>query len=328
VPALLHSAALPGELENHSVSREAGTRTPSAGSQNRSADPYTTSRQKRTHSALCESGDGRNRTGYGSACRARPLLSCHPHGQASAKPLRPAVSWCSHYARVNDQACTRGWQGRQELNPHLAGFGDRLPIRWLIPKQTKPPRGAFPEAAAGKCLLALTQQPLHTQDLSRQPVAARSGPCTRLVSSPAMSSYIHGRPFPRSGQLYFLLHLCARVPRYRPGPAGSQCPSKPRIPHSRISRPRRPALLAFPAPAPYPSRHDVALIRITTGMLSQRANPILDRRASPEPAAGQRNPRLRVTLDVPGLIPVADAMPAGGRQPAGRPSRGETADLP
>jgi hypothetical protein len=37
------------------------------------------------------SGDGRNRTGCGNACRACPLLSCHPHGQASAKPLRPAV---------------------------------------------------------------------------------------------------------------------------------------------------------------------------------------------------------------------------------------------
>jgi hypothetical protein len=33
-----------------------------------------------------------------------------------------------------NQACTRGSQGRQELNPHFSGFGDRLPTRWLIPK--------------------------------------------------------------------------------------------------------------------------------------------------------------------------------------------------
>ncbi len=36
--------------------------------------------------------------------------------------------WCSHYGRVKNQACTRGSQGRQELNPHFAGYGDRLPI--------------------------------------------------------------------------------------------------------------------------------------------------------------------------------------------------------
>lgn len=42
--------------------------------------------------------------------------------------------WCSRYGGVKNQACTRGSQGRQELNPHFAGFGDRLPIRWLIPR--------------------------------------------------------------------------------------------------------------------------------------------------------------------------------------------------
>src|SRR5215469_223869 len=41
-PAVLHTAALPDELEN--LGREAGTRTPSAWPQTRSADPYTTSR--------------------------------------------------------------------------------------------------------------------------------------------------------------------------------------------------------------------------------------------------------------------------------------------
>ena len=49
--------------------------------------------------------------------------------------------WCSRYGYVKNQACTQGPQGRQELNPHFSGFGDRLPIRWLIPKKMKPPRG-------------------------------------------------------------------------------------------------------------------------------------------------------------------------------------------
>ena len=71
------------------------------------------------------------------ARRAR-YLSCHPHGQASAAAftlgLWPAVSWCSHYGRVNSQARTKGMQGQQESNLYLAGFGDRMPIRWLIPR--------------------------------------------------------------------------------------------------------------------------------------------------------------------------------------------------
>jgi hypothetical protein len=42
--------------------------------------------------------------------------------------------WCSRYGHVKTQACTRGSQGRQELNSHFSGFGDRLPIRWLFSK--------------------------------------------------------------------------------------------------------------------------------------------------------------------------------------------------
>ena len=34
--------------------------------------------------------------------------------------------WCSRYGGVKNQACRRGSQGRQELNPHFAGFGDSL----------------------------------------------------------------------------------------------------------------------------------------------------------------------------------------------------------
>ena len=48
--------------------------------------------------------------------------------------LWPAVSWCSHYGRVNNQAFIKGTQGRQESNLNFAGFGDQMPIRWLIPR--------------------------------------------------------------------------------------------------------------------------------------------------------------------------------------------------
>ena len=72
VPALLHSAALAGELENQVGKQGLEPRLPV---------PKTGALTLTPHP---ESGDGRNRTGYGNACRARPLLSCHPHGQASA----------------------------------------------------------------------------------------------------------------------------------------------------------------------------------------------------------------------------------------------------
>ena len=79
VPVLLHSAALPDELENQVGKQGLEPRLPV---------PETGALTLTPHP---ESGDGRNRTGCGNACRARPLLSCHPHRQASAQPLRPAV---------------------------------------------------------------------------------------------------------------------------------------------------------------------------------------------------------------------------------------------
>ena len=70
------------------------------------------------------------------AGRARSL-AVTPTGTPTGRPPRNRFGlplWCSRYGRVKNQACTRGVQGRQELNPHFSGFGDRLPIRWLIPK--------------------------------------------------------------------------------------------------------------------------------------------------------------------------------------------------
>ena len=98
----------------------------------------------RTHSCKGYRAAGIEPAAATLAGRAR-YLSCHPHGQASARGLRPAVSWCSRLWTCHmTRACTRGSQGRQKLNPHLAGFGDRLPIRWLIPKQTKTAPRGFP----------------------------------------------------------------------------------------------------------------------------------------------------------------------------------------
>ena len=77
-----------------------------------------------------------------------------PHSRRSAATAasgrRHLPLWCSRYGRINEQARSPSGgapQGRQELNPHSPGFGDRVPIRWLIPMKIKPPRG-FPEAVA------------------------------------------------------------------------------------------------------------------------------------------------------------------------------------
>lgn len=39
----------------------------------------------------------------------------------------------------------------RELNPHLPGFGDRAPIRWLIPREKK---AALRFSSRGGCLVA------------------------------------------------------------------------------------------------------------------------------------------------------------------------------
>lgn len=102
----------------------------------------------------------------------------------------------------------------------------------------KPPRGAFPGAVTGKCLVALTRQPFRR---SGQPQAARPGSCTRLVSAPAMSSYIHGRSSPSTGQLYLPAHgeprqRSARTPPGPPPPDPAPGRPQPGI----AARPRRP----------------------------------------------------------------------------------------
>ena len=55
--------------------------------------------------------------------------------------------WCSRYGRVNKQAHSPDGgapQERQELNLHLPGFGDQVPIRWLIPINNETARDRFP----------------------------------------------------------------------------------------------------------------------------------------------------------------------------------------
>jgi hypothetical protein len=47
--------------------------------------------------------------------------------------------------------CGGAPQGWQELNPHLPGFGDRAPIRWLIPVEKKTALRCSPW---GGCLVA------------------------------------------------------------------------------------------------------------------------------------------------------------------------------
>ena len=148
--------------------------------------------------------------------------------------------WCSRYGGVKNQACRRGSQGRQESNPHFAGFGD---FAGSSLGKRKPPRGAFPGAVTGKCLVALTRQPFRR---SGQPQAARPGSCTRLVSAPAMSSYIHGRSSPSTGQLYLPAHgeprqRSARTPPGRPPPPGPR-PRPPAAWHRRPAPPPAPGV--------------------------------------------------------------------------------------
>jgi hypothetical protein len=62
------------------------------------------------------------------------------------------------------------------------------------------PVGTFPGAAAGKCLFALTRQPLHR---SGRPEAAAPDSCTRVASTAGVWSYIQGKPPPGREQSYF-----------------------------------------------------------------------------------------------------------------------------
>lgn len=147
MPALLHSAALPGELENHrpSGSRDSNPvyRIPNA------------ARLPLHHIPL--SGDGRNRTGYGNACRARPLLSCHPHGQAAACASRTGSGLPFHGAHTMDVSITKPVLKARRDGRSRTCISLVLETRCLSagssPGKRKPPREILPGTAAGKCLL-------------------------------------------------------------------------------------------------------------------------------------------------------------------------------
>ena len=118
------------------------------------------------------------------AGRAR-YLSCHPRGQASANLPRLALCvvrtlWTCQLSSLYERLCGT-------VNS--------------VPGKRKPPRGNFLGAAAGKCLFALTRQPLPR---SGQPEAATPGSCTRVASAPGGWSCIQGRPATPKGQSYFL----------------------------------------------------------------------------------------------------------------------------
>jgi len=75
----------------------------------------------------------------------------------------------------------------------------------------KPPRGDFSLGRCGKCLLALTRQPLPRPG---QPEAAVPDSCIRAASAPGERSFIHGKPMAENGQSYFrgILRCGARAP--------------------------------------------------------------------------------------------------------------------
>jgi hypothetical protein len=135
----------------------------------------------------------------------------------------------------------------QERLAGTAGVGPAFCRFWRLAGSSlgkrKPPRGAFPGAVTGKCLVALTRQPFRR---SGQPQAARPGSCTRLVSAPAMSSYIHGRSSPSTGQLYLPAH---GKRRQRAAP-GCRTDPRPRQPAARRRRPQPGPAARSPAPPP------------------------------------------------------------------------------
>jgi hypothetical protein len=71
------------------------------------------------------------------------------------------------------------------------------------------PAELFPGAAAGKCLFALTRQPLPRLG---QPEAATPGSGTRVASAPGVWSCIQGKPLPIRGAIVFPAHSGARGP--------------------------------------------------------------------------------------------------------------------
>src|SRR6266487_6677365 len=112
-------------------------------------------------------GEGRSRTGASTLARRDRCRSCHPrewttpdlnrdlrhamatlfqlelaaHGPRVGARLPTAATQRAALVMLTLWSCqcagtfTRRWcsQGRTESNCHLAGFGDRLPNRWVIP---------------------------------------------------------------------------------------------------------------------------------------------------------------------------------------------------
>jgi hypothetical protein len=56
---------------------------------------------------------------------------------SDGSPVTAVISHVSRYLGVNNQACTRGSQGPQELNPYSARVGTRPPSRRPIPMKQK-----------------------------------------------------------------------------------------------------------------------------------------------------------------------------------------------
>jgi hypothetical protein len=123
------------------------------------------------------------------AGRAR-YLSCHPRRQASAS----FASTCRlHGAHAVDVSI---------IQPVREAFRDeRFWGRSIRPEVNETaPEGLSPGAAAGKCLLALTRQPLRRPG---QPKAAAPDSCIRAASAPGERPCIHGKPMTETGQLHF-----------------------------------------------------------------------------------------------------------------------------
>jgi hypothetical protein len=148
------------------------------------------------------------------AGRAR-YLSCHPRRQASAS----FASTCRLHGAYAMEVSM--------IQPVREASGRAFSGRSIRPEVNETaPEGLFPGAAMGKCLLALTRQPLRGPG---QPKAAAPDSCIRAASAPDERVMYPWQADGGNGKSYFqafcdaVQGFPATAPGYRWVGAGSRC---------------------------------------------------------------------------------------------------------
>jgi hypothetical protein len=154
VPAALHAAALPDELENHSSGcsdSNAISPGPRPGGAPHPLHPVSGPPRIRTENFLV-AGQALYQLELAAHAGALAELRAPDVPQALSgrtyfRPGWPASFMVFRCGVVNAQAhspeggASQGWR---ESNTHSAGFGDRIPNRWVIPTHMKSRPTGFP----------------------------------------------------------------------------------------------------------------------------------------------------------------------------------------